>query len=384
MSQSGSDTQAFHNRTYGPNFKYAQFLDSFTAELFNATEWAALFKEAGARYVVPTSKHHEGFTLWPSAQSWNWNAVDAGPKRDLVGEMMDANRKAGLYAGFYFSLYEWYNPLYVSDTRKYIDQIMTPQWYDLINTYKPDILWCDGEWMINSTYWGSPEFVAWLFNDSPVKDTIAINDRFGSETRGAHGGYYTAEYSTDFWLNHKWEENSGIDTNSYGYNRNTPSNKYYSADYLIRLLVRSVANGGNLLLDIGPAHDGSIPLIFQERLRQMGAWLNVNGEGIYYTRMWRVQQEGSVDNTTIRYTYLPSTTAVYAFLLDWPSSFQITVPSPITTSNTKISMLGVDETIVWTPLDGPSGFLLQLPQVGQLLFPNPEINVWVLKMENVL
>jgi len=297
---------------------------------------------------------------------------------------MDANRKAGLYAGFYFSLYEWYNPLYVSDTRKYIDQIMTPQWYDLINTYKPDILWCDGEWMINSTFWGSPEFVAWLFNDSPVKDTIAVNDRWGSETRGTHGGFYTAEYSTDFWLNHKWEENSGMDFFSYGYNRHTPSTNYYTTDYLIRLLLRSVANGGNLLLDIGPAHDGSIPLIFQDRLRQIGAWLDVNGEGIYYSRMWRVQQEGAVDNTTIRYTYLPSTGDVYAFMLDWPANFQKEFPSPITTPNTKISMLGVDAPITWTPLDGSSGFLVTLPTLSPLDFANPEVNVWCLKLENVL
>ena len=77
------------------------------AELFNATEWAELFRRSGARYIVPTSKHHEGFTLWPNAQSWNWNAVDIGPHRDLLGEIMQATREAGLHAGCYFSLYEW-------------------------------------------------------------------------------------------------------------------------------------------------------------------------------------------------------------------------------------------------------------------------------------
>ena len=80
------------------------------AELFNATEWAELFRRSGARYIVPTSKHHEGFTLWPNAQSWNWNAVDIGPHRDLLGEIMQAVRGAGLHAGMYFSLFEWYAP----------------------------------------------------------------------------------------------------------------------------------------------------------------------------------------------------------------------------------------------------------------------------------
>ena len=92
--------------TYGPSFRYQDFAPMFKAELFNATAWADLFRRSGARYTVPTSKHHEGFTMWPSAQSWNWNAVDIGPHRDLLAEIMDATRAAGLHAGMYFSLYE--------------------------------------------------------------------------------------------------------------------------------------------------------------------------------------------------------------------------------------------------------------------------------------
>ena len=101
------ETRAFHNRTYGPSFRYQDFAPMFKAELFNATEWAELFRRSGARYIVPTSKHHEGFTMWPNAQAWNWNAVDIGPHRDLLGEIMQATRAAGLHAGMYFSLYEW-------------------------------------------------------------------------------------------------------------------------------------------------------------------------------------------------------------------------------------------------------------------------------------
>jgi alpha-L-fucosidase len=97
--------------------------------------------------VVPTSKHHEGFTMWPSAQSWNWNSVDLGPKRDVMGELLSAARAAGIHPGMYFSLYEWYHPLYIgSDPQQYVQQIMIPQFYDLINTYKPEVFWTDGEW----------------------------------------------------------------------------------------------------------------------------------------------------------------------------------------------------------------------------------------------
>ena len=140
------ETKAFHQRTYGADFRYQDFAPMFKAELFNATEWAELFRRSGARYIVPTSKHHEGFTMWPSAQSWNWNAVDIGPHRDLLGEIMQATRDAGLHAGMYFSLYEWFHPFYTSNVTKYVDEVLHPQWRDLIDNYKPDILWCDGEW----------------------------------------------------------------------------------------------------------------------------------------------------------------------------------------------------------------------------------------------
>ena len=92
-----------------------------------------------------TSKHHEGFTLWPSKESWNWNAVDVGPHRDLAGDLIEAVRSEGLRMGYYYSLYEWYSPLYKSDVNKYVDDHMIPQMKDLVMSYKPDILWTDGE-----------------------------------------------------------------------------------------------------------------------------------------------------------------------------------------------------------------------------------------------
>lgn len=120
---------AFHNKTYGPNFKYTDFAPMFKAELFDADQWANLFKRAGIKYVVLTSKHHEGFTNWCSSTSWNWNSCDIGPKRDLVGELTKSVRDADMHMGLYLSMYEWYHPLYLQDvannftTSRYVDEI---------------------------------------------------------------------------------------------------------------------------------------------------------------------------------------------------------------------------------------------------------------------
>ena len=377
------ETQAFHNRTYGPTFRYQDFAPMWKAELFNATEWAELFRRSGARYIVPTSKHHEGFTLWPSAQAWNWNAVDIGPHRDLLGEIMEAVRGAGLHAGMYFSLYEWFHPFYLSNVTKYVDEILQPQFRDLIDNYKPDILWCDGEWEQTSTTWRALDFLTYLFNDSPVKDDIVINDRFGSDTRGTHGGFYTAEYSAAVF-DHKWEENSGIDVFSFGLNRQTRADQYWSTPYLLNLLMRSVSNGGNLLLDIGPRSDGTIPTIMQERLLDIGAWLDVNGEGVYGSHKWRSPQEGTIDNTTVRYTQ-GKDQAVYAFLLTWPATPTITLTQVAgTTGQGVVTLLGWNGgELSWVPGKNQTGgatTVITLP----VLTPNttPCQHIWTLKLVN--
>ncbi len=297
----------YHDRVYGKDFKYQDFASHFKAEMFDPDAWAERFREAGAKYVVLTSKHHEGFTLWPSAQSWNWNSVDVGPHRDLCGDLTRSVKEKGLHMGFYYSLYEWFNPLYKADLPRYVDEHMIPQMKDLVTRYQPDILWTDGEWDHPSEVWKSTSFLAWLYNESPVKNSVVVNDRWGKETRSKHGGIYTTEYdlvhegnANDTKFDHPWEECRGI-AGSFGYNRNEVLEDYSTSEQLVHILINKVARGGNLLLNIGPAADGRIPVIMQQRLSDMGMWLKVNGEAIYGTRKWE-KAPAVTAKTTVYYT----------------------------------------------------------------------------------
>ena len=291
-SNVGRAFRDFHLKTYGPHLKYQDFASLFKAELFNPDQWADLFAASGAKYIVLTSKHHEGFTLWPSRESWNWNSVDVGPHRDLAGDLSKAVKAKGLHMGFYYSLYEWFNPLYHNDVNKYVDEHMLPQMKDLVTSYKPDIFWTDGEWEHSSETWKSTNFLSWLYNESDVKSTVVVNDRWGKETRSKHGGIYTTEYdlihdnnSKDLKITRPWEECRGIGS-SFGYNRNENLIDYETSSSLVHVLIEKVARGGNLLLDIGPDADGTIPVIMQQRLIDIGNWLKVNGESIYGTSSW--------------------------------------------------------------------------------------------------
>ncbi len=283
----------FHEKNYGAQFEYPQFEKQFKAELFNPAQWADVFKRSGAKYVVLTSKHHEGYCLWNSAEAdrdWNrpWNAVTGTPKRDLLGDLTNAVRSEGLKMGYYYSLYEWFNPLWQKDKKRFVEEHMIPQFKDLVNKYKPSIIFSDGEWDLSDTAWKSPELLAWLFNESPVSKEVVVNDRWGSNTREKNNGatYATSEYGSGMDASVVWEENQGIG-HSYGYNRNEQLSDYKSSRDLILMLNDIVSRGGNLLLDIGPTADGRIPVIMQQRLIDIGDWLKINGEAIYGTTPWK-------------------------------------------------------------------------------------------------
>jgi alpha-L-fucosidase len=287
------ETREFHARHYGDAFPYQDFAPRFTAELFDAKQWAQMFRDAGAKYVVLVSKHHDGFALWPSREadaSWgrDWNSVDIGPRRDVVGELTKAVREEGLEMGFYFSLYEWFNPLWLSkDVDAYVEQHLFPQFKDLVTRYSPSVIFSDGEWDLPSETWRAPELLAWLFNDSPVAQRVVVNDRWGKETRHRHGGYYTTEYGAGLpGATHPWEENRGLG-HSYGFNRHEQLEDYATDRQLLLTLIDTVSRGGNLLLNVGPTADGRIPVIMQDRLAHLGQWLTYNGEAIYGTDTFR-------------------------------------------------------------------------------------------------
>jgi alpha-L-fucosidase len=187
----------FVARTEAPSFTYADYAPRFQAEFFNATQWLALFKASGAKYIVPTSKHHEGWTNWPSATSFNWNSVDVGPHRDIIGELAAATKAAGLTFGVYHSLFEWFNPLYLQDKAGGFKANLSDSAFlqktfgelkELTNRYQPELFWSDGDWEAPDSYWNAPEnFLAWLVNESPVKDTVVFNDRWGQGDTCHHG-----------------------------------------------------------------------------------------------------------------------------------------------------------------------------------------------------
>jgi alpha-L-fucosidase len=373
----GNDTarQKFHKAKFG-NRTYYDLANDFKAELFNADEWAKLFEQSGAKYIVLTSKHHDGFTLWPSKEAdkawgFKWNAVDVGPKRDLIADLFKAVRKTSVHAGMYYSLYEWFNPLWKADKNKFAMEHTWPQMKELINNYQPDVFWTDGDWEASDSVWKSKEFLTWLYNESVVKDKVIVNDRWGAGLRFKHGGIYTPEYQPDLdFEDHAWEESRGMGF-SYGYNRGEDAWDYNSAQSLVLQLIDKVSRGGNFLLDIGPDEHGKIPPIMQERLLQMGEWLKINGEAIYNTSRWKIHSQWSEGNREYKdrsgdmllkitvdpdpgyavkeifYTYNATSNSLYGIFPKYPGNKKIVLKNITLPAGTAVSFLSAKEKLMW-------------------------------------
>ena len=304
-SFSGEEIPVFHKKTFGEDFNYIDFAKIWKAELFDPQKWAELFKNSGAKYVVMTSKHHDGFALWPNkhttqSRGYFWNSGETGPMRDLVGDYVKAIKDVGLKAGLYYSLYEWYHPWYRIGSKKFVTDYYHPQFKELVTNYEPDLIYADGEWEKDDDYWNSKELLAWLFNESPVKEEVVINDRWVKGQRHKHGGFYTTEYLREVInFDKPWEEIRGMGL-SFGYNRNEDLEDYNSPQSLILMLADIVSQGGNLCINVGPTASGKIPVIMQERLIQIGKWLKTNGEAIYGTRKWKRSYQWSIGDRNFK------------------------------------------------------------------------------------
>lgn len=365
----GSPTWKYHRENYGEYFEYDDFIPMFKAEKYNPKEWIELAKAAGMKYIVITSKHHDGFCLWPSEYT-SRDAGEQGPNRDLLGPLVGAARAQNLKIGFYYSFLDWAHPEY-PDEEYYVEDYMHKQVKELVQRYDPDLLWGDGEWEYSAEHWRSKELVAWYYNQAEGRKEVVVNDRLGKATRGRYGDFYTSEYGKVEAgrklkeTEHKWEENRGIGY-SFGYNRNEPPEDYLSVDALVEMLVDTVSRGGNLLLDIGPKANGEIPEIQRERLKKIGKWLRVNHEAIYGTRPWITTSEGD-----LRFTRRGD--IIYAIALKWPGE-ELKIESIKAEEDLSVRMLGLEGKLKWRR--GKDSLIIHFPPYHQ----RPCEHAWVVKL----
>ena len=375
-------TQKYHKEKYGEDFDYDDFIPDFRAEKFDAARWMKFAKNAGAKYFFITSKHHDGFCLWDTKYT-NRNAMKMGPKRDLLQELVDAARKEGLKIGFYYSLYEWNNPLYTGKGLRYdglikcdnyVDDFMYPQLIELIDKYHPDFLYLDGEWDHPDEFWRTKEIAAYYYNQALERNQeVFINDRYGKGSRGKHGDIFNVEYhhgkENTGLLDKKWSYWRGIER-TFGYNRDARLEECMSPMETIQMMVDGVARNGNFDINIGPMASGIIPAYEKYPLSQMGDWLKVNGEAIYNTRPYTIQQEGDIRFTT-------NGKYVYAIFFKWPGK-KFTIKSIQPAEGSKIVMLGVDKSLDWS-YDKERGLTIYYPDSLEL--PTKCSYAWVFRIE---
>jgi len=361
-TQNGSEAAKYMADYYAPKFRYQNFGSQLTMEFFNASQIADIVAGSGAKYFVFTSKHHDGFTNWPSTYTFGWNSMDVGAKRNVVGELSDAfrSRHPDVHFGLYYSLFEWFNPMYLKDkankfsTREYVLNKMQPEMKELVTKFRPDVLWVDGDWEAQPEYWGSQDMIAWLYNDSPSKDSIVTNDRWGIGCGQKHGGYYSGpdRFDPGTLQDHKWEDAMTVDSVSWGHRRNINIGDVLSMDEMIKLIAKTVSCGGNILINVGPTKEGTIIPIFQERLRDIGSWLGVNGEAIYKSQPWVHQNDTS--NPNVWYTRSADASVVYAIVLGWPDGDVLRVSAPRINQGTMMGLVGLDGSNLQYRVNGSS------------------------------
>ncbi len=419
----GSPEFEHHRATFGPQdrFGYKDFIPMFKAERYDPRAWAELFRSAGAKFVVPVAEHHDGFAMYDSALS-NWTAAKMGPKRDLAGELAQAVREQGLVFGvsshraehWWFMnggrafpsdvsdprCADFYGPATPIDPKEWNDRDWTPRpdakyledWLarccELVDTYQPQLFWFD--WWIEQIVFQPyvQRFAAYYYNRGEEwQKGVAINYKNqtfadGSAVLDIERGQLK-EIRPFFWQN-----DTSISKNSWGY---VQDQDYKTAGDIIGDLVDIVSKNGALLLNIGPRPDGTIPEPEQAILRDIGAWLHVNGEAIYGTRPWKIYGEGPTavpegsftDTKRQPYTgrdirFTEKGNILYATLLAWPGA-EATVGhlgsnSPLSKEKiSRISLLGGPAELSWSQT--AEGLKVRLPD------QKPGDHAFVLRIE---
>ena len=330
MYLKGSPEYEHHRQTYGPQdqFGYKDLIPLFKGEHFDPQAWAELFEQAGAKYVVPVAEHHDGFAMYQSALT-RWNAAQMGPCRDIVGELAGAVRQRGLTFGVSSHRAEhWF---FMNGGRQFDSDVNDPAYADfygpavtapnsaggfeaawksrdwtprpdaayledwlarcieLVDTYQPQVFWFD--WWIEQIVFQPyvQRFAAYYYNRGlEWGKGVAIN--YKNETFPVEAAVYDIERGQLADLRRPfWQTDTAVSKNSWGY---IAGQDYKQAADIVSDLVDIVSKNGALLLNVGPRPDGLIPEGDQAILREIGAWLKVNGEAIYATRPWTRYGEG--------------------------------------------------------------------------------------------
>ncbi|HMJ68892.1 MAG TPA: alpha-L-fucosidase [Cyclobacteriaceae bacterium] len=367
-----------------PITEYEQFARQFNPTKFDAKEWARIAKDAGVKYIVITSKHHDGFALWDSKVS-TYDVVDFSPfKRDILKELTTACKAAGIKMCFYHSIMDWHQPDAKAakyphqaterpDWAKYREEYLKPQLKELIVNYDPEVLWFDGEWVDEWTEPQGKELYAYL---KKLKPTLIINNRIGKGRKGMNGMNAYDDAAGDFGTpeqeilegtsDYDWESCMTMN-DTWGFKTN--DHNWKSSETLIHNLVDIAAKGGNYLLNIGPKSDGTIPTESVERLGEMGKWLKVNGEAIYGTSPRKEYKEGS----NIRFTVSADGKTTYAILTKVEGK-QVVLSTVANNNRTKVSMLGYDGNLKVRQDDGK--ITIDLPD------KLPGNYAWTIKIQN--
>lgn len=368
----GSATQQYHYQKYGADFAYRAFGPLFNQGVrqWDPDEWAALFQNVGARYVVLTTKHHDGFLLWPS-QHPNPFIPHYQAERDLVGELSTAVRARGMQMGLYYSGgLDWtFNPKvvqHISDipagvpqTAQYVNYANN-HWRELIDRYQTIVLWNDIAYPaatnLNELFAEFYNKIAGGVVNNRFTQKFAMQD--GHIATDNHHDFETPEYLAFGEIRpKKWETCRGVGA-SFGYNQQEGPEQYQSVESLVRLLVDIVSKNGNLLLNIGPTAEGQIPSIQRERLEGLGAWLRTNGAAIFDTQPW-VTAEGQTDDGAVTVRFTQQANHLYAALLGTPASHQIELRGLRSAPDTTVHLLGHTAALPWA--QSAAGLVVTLP-----------------------